>query len=389
MIKSVLLRGPILTHSGYGENCRQIAKWLFSLEDQGKIKIYTELLNWGVTPWITKRDKFVDRLIQASIITKPAIFDVSIQAQLPNEWNPVLGIQNIGVTAGVESTKCNPEWIKACDRMDLIIVPSKFTSELFAASKTPIRVVPHCLNQEILNSNILDKEELLSGIETDFNFLFVGMFTGNNEHNDRKNILYMMKWFLEAFKDNTNVGLVVKTSMARLGHLDRDMITKNFKDILEGQLGYTGNGPKIYLLHGNMSETEMSKLYRDKKIKAFISANKGEGFGIPFLEAAASGLPIIATDWSAYKEFLDKGKWIKIANRLEEIHQSRIDNNIWIQGSKWAMPIEDDFKTKILKFYSSPEKPNEWAKDLSKIIKNDYSQSKINDLFTEVTKDLI
>ena len=75
------------------------------------------------------------------------------------------------------------------------------------------------------------------------------MFTVNNEHNDRKNILYTMKWFLETFKNNQidNVGLVVKTSLGRLGYLDRDIITRNFKEILTNQLGYTGIGPKIYL----------------------------------------------------------------------------------------------------------------------------------------------
>jgi hypothetical protein len=258
MTKTILLRGPTLTKSGYGESCRQVVKWLFELEDQGKIKVFSELLNWGLTPWITKRDEFIDRILQTSIKTKPPIFDTTIQIQLPNEWNPVLGINNIGFTAGVEATKCNPEWIKACDRMDLVITPSQFAANLFKESKTKIAVIPHCLTEAMTKSNF-DKTNFLKNLDSDFNFLFVGMFTGNNEHNDRKNILYLMKWFLEAFDGKIdNVGLIIKTSLARLSNLDRSVITKNFKEILENQLGYTGLGPKIYLLHGDMSEEEMA-----------------------------------------------------------------------------------------------------------------------------------
>jgi 16S rRNA C1402 N4-methylase RsmH len=53
------------------------------------------------------------------------------------------------------------------------------------------------------------------------------------------------------------------------------------------------------------------------------------------------------------------------------------------------MPIEDDFKTKIVKFYFNNEKPTEWAKELSEIIKNEYSQTNINKYLNEATKEFI
>ena len=49
--KSVLLRAPVLSMSGYGVHSRQVARWLFNAADtRGDLDITTELLNWGQTP---------------------------------------------------------------------------------------------------------------------------------------------------------------------------------------------------------------------------------------------------------------------------------------------------------------------------------------------------
>ena len=54
-MKKIILRGPLTTNSGYGVHARQIARWVFeSLQDKRTdIDVYTELLPWGVTSWLT------------------------------------------------------------------------------------------------------------------------------------------------------------------------------------------------------------------------------------------------------------------------------------------------------------------------------------------------
>ena len=138
------------------------------------------------------------------------------------------------------------------------------------------------------------------------------------------------------------------------------------------ELGHKGT-PKIHLLHGSMSRAEMNSLYKDERIKAFISATRGEGFGLPHIEAAASGLPVIATNWSAHKEFLDKGKWIRVDYDLVSVPQEKIDNQIFVEGMKWANPKEESFKKSLRKFYEKPDLPKKWSEDLSKTILKDYS----------------
>ena len=119
-------------------------------------------------------------------------YDVSFQLQLPNEWDTSLARINIGMTAVVETDICNPDWIIACNKMDLIIVPSKHAAGVLRQSgniTTPIIIVPESFCDEILD----DQSQTLNTMptfSTNFNFLLFGQITGDNPLNDRKNIFF-------------------------------------------------------------------------------------------------------------------------------------------------------------------------------------------------------
>lgn len=375
--QTVVLRAPLLTKSGYGEHARQIASWLFSHSD--KFDIYVELLPWGMTPWITSpnqlKGNLFNQILEASN-KKLDFYDLSIQVQLPNEWNPFLAMTNVGVTAGVETDRCHPDWVECVNRMSKVIAPSEFTKQTFLNSgnvTTDIEVVPIAYDSELLTPTARPLE---LSLKTSFNFLSVGMLTGNSPETDRKNLLYMLKWFCESFSDKPDVGLILKTSSVRLTHLDRAYVTNVLNSVLTN-IGLKEN-PKIYLLHGDLSTSEMAALYQEKTVKAFLLPTHGEGFGIPVLEAAVSGLLVIATNWSAHTEFLNKGKWLSVSSSLVPVPQARIDNKIFVPGAQWAQPSEREFKERLVKFYEQPQKPKQWAAELSKVLIPLYSSELIN-----------
>lgn len=388
MNNSILLRAPLLTQSGYGVHSRQIFKALQSWCSKNEKELHCELLRWGSTHWLTNRDNdTVAEILDASGKTKQKMYYGTVQLQLPNEWDPLLGVNNIGVTAGVETTFVNPKWVTAASEMSALVVPSAFTLEGFKnAEKMKERsvsslprsfVVPESYPEELFDN----ADTLPISISTDFNFLMVGTVTGTNPDNDRKNLFYACKWFVEAFEKNPNVGLIIKTTLnGSPTELDRVMTKNLFNQVITElkKLGILKEaGPKLYLLHGLLSDSQVGQLYRHPKIKALISFTRGEGFGLPILEAAVCGLPVIATNWSAHTEYLQHGRWLPVASTLVPIHKSRIDNEIFLPGMEWANPSETVAKNRMQKFVETPFKPTSWAAEQAIILKQTHCFSSI------------
>ena len=124
---NVLIRGPLLTQSGYGVHSRQVFRWLLS---KG-VNVNAQTTPWGITPWYLNKDS-LDGLV-GEIMSRTgapiAPLDISFQIQLPDEWDPNVAKINVGITALVETTFCNPDWIQACNKMDAVIVPTNFCKQ--------------------------------------------------------------------------------------------------------------------------------------------------------------------------------------------------------------------------------------------------------------------
>lgn len=373
----VLLRAPVFTCSGYGIHARQVAAWLLEAEKAGKITLTIQPVNWGNTPWYLNGEMLgglVGEMQQhcAAVTAKP---DVSIQLQLPNEWDPNTAVVNIGMTAGVESDKCNPAWIDACNRMSRVVVPSNHVLSTLKASgniTVPVDVVPESFPREFLSYPlaVTAATEKLDSLPTKFNFLVFGQLTGDAK-NDRKNTHTTLRWLSEAFADDNDVGIILKTNSSRNTKIDRNLTESIVSRAIASFR--KPNHPPVYLFHGDMSAHELKSIYCHTNTRAIVSLTRGEGWGLPLLEAATCDLPVIATDWSGHLDFLSQGKFLKINYDLKNIPPARVDGQIWMQGTRWAEPRENDFKQKVAKFRVTPDVPKQWAKDLGVVVREKFS----------------
>ena len=370
MSKHVHIRGPLLSISGYGVHARQIARWAFS----NNFNVTVEILPWGNTPWYTDRnecDGLIGDIMEAStpITSKP---DYSFQIMLPHEWDNTLARKNFGVSAVVETDTCSKDWVLACQKMDHVIVPSEFSKRCLVNSglkSKRVTVIP----ESYIDSCKEQPVELGLEFQTTENYLIMGQVSGD-ANTDRKNTAFRIALFCDLFKDRPDVGLVVKTNSGGNSTVDRAISRKMLQSVVKQVR--KGDFPKIYFLHGYLSEVEVSSLYKHPKIKGLISLTHGEGFGLPLLEAAACGLPVCATNWSAHTEFLNLGQWTKIESNLELIPENKVDNSIFIRGARWANPVLSSARRELQSFVMSTTKEKD-ASILQQKILNSYSYEKI------------
>ena len=172
----------------------------------------------------------------------------------------------------------------------------------------------------------------------------------------RKNILNTISWFVEEFIDNPDVGLVVKTFAKGGSLIDRTQAKEHLEKHLEK---YANRKCKVYLLHGDLTDQEMHSLYTHEDINCLISLTHGEGFGLPLFEAAYSGLPVLATDWSGHLDFLympvrdKKGKeklrahFAKVDYVLEPVPRAVVWDGVVVPDSMWAYPQQGSYKMKL------------------------------------------
>lgn len=317
-----VIQGPVASRSGYGDHCFAIAadiiKW-----DKFDVKIVP--MRWGVCPNTMLDDEsrpmvkeIKSRILTSNLQSPPELF---IQVSIPNEFQPK-GKYNIGITAGIESTIPKAEWLEGLNRMDLNIVPSNFSKEVFekvvydkrdertgAVEKLqvnkPIEVVFEGVDTTVYrktNEESLEIDTALAAIPETFCYLFVGHWIQGDLGADRKDVGMLIKIFSEVFKNKKNPpALVLKTSGATFSKIDKAEILKKIYDI-RGSL--TGNLPNVYLIHGELTPSELNRLYNHPKVKAHVSLTHGEGFGRPLLEATLSGKPLLATGWSGHLDFL-------------------------------------------------------------------------------------
>jgi glycosyltransferase involved in cell wall biosynthesis len=183
----------------------------------------------------------------------------------------------------------------------------------------------------------------LDEIDEMFCYLVLGHWLPGEIGEDRKNIGYTIKSFLETFKNKPKgkrPALLLKVQAGSgTSIMDREAVLDKIDGIRKT---VKGDLPNIYLLHGDMSDAEINELYNHGKVKAMISLTKGEGFGRPLLEFSLVNKPIIASAWSGHVDFLDNEFVKYIGGNLTNVHPSAAVEKMILRESQWfsADPIQ-------------------------------------------------
>ena len=177
-----------------------------------------------------------------------------------------------------ESDKIPDDWHDYLEAADLIIVPSKWCSSIFEKSGFKTTVVPlgydHKLFKFVKRHNKAQKHEV-------FTFLHYNAF------NIRKGFTEVLQAFIEEFDKTEPVKMIFKTV---LEHPPLQIRKEMY--------------PNIEVIAGETDNEELVEICN--RSDCFVFPSRGEGFGIPPLEAMATGMPAIVPNAHGITEYFNK-----------------------------------------------------------------------------------
>lgn len=229
-------------------------------------------------------------------------------------FSPIPGEYNIGFSM-LETTGVPASWVEACNKMDEIWVPTPFNAWTFRRSGVvkPIRQVPLGL----IDTNYFNPNIYAYPID---DFTFLSVF----EWGERKAPDVLIKAFNEAFRAEEPVVLICKYVNSDPGVVPRKIVEDLHLDPNGGRIVFSENERVPYY--------QIAQLYRSAD--CFVLPTRGEGWGMPILEAMGCGLPVIASYWSGQQYFMTDANSYPLQVSLTPA----IAKCPYYDGFKWAEP---------------------------------------------------
>lgn len=231
-----------------------------------------------------------------------------------------------------ETDRLPTPWVDELNRFDEVWVATKFNQETFANSgiSVPIYVIPSIIDytRYAIDGSVYP---LLSQNQ----YKFLSVF----DWQSRKGYSILLEAFLREFTKDDDVCLIIKTynlSTNRDPYLEIDRLISQYSVD-------SSCVDSIYVINATLAESDLVGLYRS--VDAFVLPTKGEGWGRPFFEAMALGLPTIGTNWGGQTEFMtDENSFLIEVESMATIKNSDIDI---FNGHQWAIPSVNDLRVKM------------------------------------------
>ena len=326
-------------------------------EATGYGNIAKKLLNKysGTIKYVQKGPEFKDNLDLKDVPHESYV----IQLTTPNCFRDLSNVKKrIGFTM-FETTKIPPDWPKICNKTcDLLIVPSEENKKVFknCGVKVPIEVIPLWVDNTY---KYYDRPKRKT-----FTFLFVG---GVDDHN-RKGWYELQKAFKQEFKNEKDVRLIFKCLFI---NIHNEMALQIMED------------DRIKFVKGKLKNKELNKLY--KKADCFVFASHGEGFGLPPLEAMATGLPTIVTDWMGCKEFVDNK--ICYPLKVDKLEEALYPDTYGDVGD-WAYISVKGLRKQMRYVYENREEAKQKGKLAAKVVNEKFRFKHFNYKLEDIVSNM-
>ena len=238
-------------------------------------------------------------------------------------------------------------WLLPLRGVDEVWVPSEHNKRAYAKvgiDPRKIFVIQHGIDPDRFNPNVSP----LQYNRGEFNFGSIFDWT------ERKNPVALIRAYYNAFCKGEDVTLTIRTFWRFPIEKTKEYINGQIQKIKDGY-GDRKDFPKILLWLDTMDESILPSFY--KSFNCFTLPTRGEGFGLPFIEAMACGVPVIGPAWGGNTDFMNKenstlvgGKVVPIENHQFLSMQPQYAGQCWFdineeelsQAMRWVYDNRDE-----------------------------------------------
>lgn len=274
-------------------------------------------------------DSYIVNMVRAREFGKAPVQVVYAQGDV---FQRNTGKYKVGFTM-LEVDGLPAEWVRQANLMDEVWVPSSFNERTFrdAGVRVPIRVVPLGVDPAYFAPGIRGQK---AGDE----FTFLSVF----EWGARKAPDILLRAFSDEFSAKEPVRLLCKANNFDPGVSIRAEIMG---------LHLRKDGGRIVIAENQiLQQYELGVLYRSAD--CFVLPTRGEGWGMPILEAMACGLPVIATHWSSQTDFMNETNSLPL--QIDGLIPA-IAKCPYYDGFRWAQPSYEHLRTLLRWVYENQD----------------------------------
>lgn len=336
--KKIIWDAPVGFNNGYGKASMMLAEAMGDKVDTYAI----------ASDWLGSRYEYVPDKLRTLLDKRAGNIDSFYVIFFPAwEFTRRVAQRTIGYTM-LEATRIPQSWVDNCNNYcERVIVPCEQQRQAFIDSGVKVDVKSIPLG---LTPSLFPERDYID----DDNFVFGTMGTLTY----RKGTDLLVKAYKKLFPRDKypNVYLSIKTlstaGVLKLWFMSEEDLTDN----------------RIILNVESFSPEELVKNFFHT-LDCFVFPTRGEGFGLPPLEAMMTGLPVIGTGFSGMSEFMVEGVSLPLDYKLEDMPRGDwrgYPPELQAEGQQWAEPNFDDLCDKMKYAYDNRDKMKAMGKKARK-----------------------
>lgn len=357
---------PYMDYSGYGE-CSRHHIGAFS---EAGVKVIGDLLSYQSE---TSDYGKLGALAQSLEANKGA-YKIQLLHTTPDEFPRLVepGKYHIGFCYW-ETDRIPQAFAEGLNAVDEIWTGSQANVEAIrkAGVAKPVKVFP----EPIETDRQFGDKYVIPDFPED-GYLFYSIF----EWTDRKNPDVLIKAFLEEFSGKNNIGLLIKTYFRNFSYTNKKMIRNRvamLRDSVEG-----GDNPPIFLYLDLMDRQQVQRIHATGD--CFVLAHRGEGWGLPQVEASLAGNPIISTGYGGANEYYDSTNARLLPYQMVPLKGMSHNTRFYSSDQNWADVKIDDVKKAMRDVYNHRSKEVK-ARNAQKMVKERFNLKRVG---TDMSKRL-